>query len=65
MEWLKKEKIEYVMCLRNSQNIANIKSGTAKKSDLFRDLKPGIFVNLRERKINKDELYSAYIAGTK
>ena len=46
IEWLKKEKIEYVMRLRNSQNIANSKGSTAKGSDFFRDLKPGTFINL-------------------
>ena len=45
IDWLKKEKIEYVMCLRNSQNIANSKGGTVKGSDLFRNLKPGTFIN--------------------
>jgi len=65
IEWLKKEKIEYVMCLRNSQNIANSKGGSAKGSDLFRNLKPGTFLNLGERKINKDKSYSAYIVGIK
>ena len=65
IEWLKKEKIEYVMCLRNSQNIANSKGGAAKGSDLFRNLKPGTSINLGERKINKDESYSAYIVGIK
>ena len=63
IEWLKEENIEYVMCLRNSQNIANSKGGNAKGRDLFRDLKPGTFLNLGERKINKDESYSAYIVG--
>ena len=63
IEWLEKEKIEYVMCLRNSQNIANSKGGNAKGRDLFRDLKPGTFLNLGKRKINKDESYSAYIVG--
>ena len=63
IEWLEEEKIKYVMCLRNSQNITNNKGGNAKGSDLFRDLKPGTFVNLGERKINKDESYSAYIVG--
>ena len=48
------------MCLRNSQNIAN-----SKGSDLLRNLKPGTFINLGERKINKDESYSAYIVGIK
>ena len=63
IEWLEKEKIEYVMCLRNSQNITNSKGGNAKGRDLFRDLKPGTFLNLGKRKINKDESYSAYIVG--
>lgn len=63
IEWLKEEKIEYVMCLRNSQNIANSKGGNAKGRELFRDLKPGTFLNLGERKINKEEPYSAYITG--
>lgn len=63
IEWLKEEKIEYVMCLRNSQNIANSKGVNTKGSDLFRDLKQGTFVNLGERKVNKDESYSAYIVG--
>ena len=63
IEWLKEEKIEYVMCLRGSQNIANSKGGNAKGRDLFRDLKPGTFLNLGERKINRDESYSAYIVG--
>ena len=53
------------MCLRNSQNIANSKGDTAKGSDLFRNLKPGTSINLGERKINKDESYSAYIVGIK
>ena len=65
IEWLKKEKIEYVMRLRNSQNIANSKGSTTKGSGLFRDLKPGTFINLGERRINKDESYSAYIVGIK
>ena len=63
IEWLKEENIEYVMCLRNSQNIANSKGGNAKARELFRDLKPGTFLNLGERKINKKESYSAYIVG--
>ena len=53
------------MCLRNSQNIANSKGGAAKGSDLFKNLEPGTFINLGERKINKDESYSAYIVGIK
>ena len=65
IEWLREEKIEYVMCLRNSQNIANSKGGSAKGKDLFRDLKPGTFLNLGERTINKDKSYSAYIVGIK
>ena len=65
IEWLKEEKIEYVICLRNSQNIANSKGGTVKGSDLFRNLKPRTSINLGERKINKDESYSAYIVGIK
>ena len=53
IEWLEKEKIEYVMCLRNSQNITNSKGGNAKGRDLFRDLKPGTFLNLGKRKIKQ------------
>ena len=51
------------MCLRNSQNITSSKGGNAKGSDFFRGLKPGTFLILGERKINKDESYSAYIVG--
>ena len=49
------------MRLRNSQNITSSKGGNAKGSDFFRGLKPGTFLNLGKRKINKDESYSAYI----
>lgn len=63
INWLKGEKIEYVMCLRNSQNIANSKGVSTRGSDLFRDLKAGTFLNLGERKICKKESYSAYIVG--
>ena len=63
INWLKEEKIEYVMNLRNSQNISNSRGESAKGSDLFRDLKPGTFLNLGERKINKNKSYFAYIVG--
>lgn len=63
INWLKEEKIEYVMNLRGSQNIANSRGESTKGIDLFRDLKPGTFLNLGERKINKDKSYSAYIVG--
>jgi len=63
IEWLKEENIEYVMCLRNSQNIANSKGHNTEGRDLFRDLKPGNVINLGERKINQDESYSSYIVG--
>ncbi len=63
INWLKEEKIEYVMNLRNSQNTSNSRGESTKGSDLFRDLKPGTFLNLGERKINKDKSYFAYIVG--
>jgi hypothetical protein len=63
INWLKNEKIEYVMCLRSSQNIANSRGTSTKGIDLFRDLKPGTLMNLGERKINKKKSYYAYIVG--
>lgn len=63
INWLKNEKIGYVMNLRPSQHIANAQGEMVVSKLLFAHLKAGESLKLGKRKISKKEFYFSWVTG--